>query len=245
MIRFVTTVGLVIVASCAVAVSFAGLFGLAVLCSFSPELAALVPVLVDAGAGVATVVWLAGDVPPAARRYARRLALGLLSVSVVGNAASHALVAYGARPHWLVVVAVGALAPAVLAAVIHLAALVKAGCGEVADVPVVGRTPVLVGMPGFRFTERVPVVDEAACESVADELADGLGVAPARLAVAGNEVLVADADGPDDEDEVLAKARELAAAGAGRPKLVKELGLKDHVARQIVRDHRPRQEGLA
>jgi hypothetical protein len=124
MTRRVIPVGLAVVSGCAVALSFASLYDLARLCGFGVVLAALVPVLADAGAAVATAVWLGGDAPRRARGFARALALVLLGASVVGNAVGHALVAYGARPHWTVVVLVGALAPAVLAAVVHLAALV-------------------------------------------------------------------------------------------------------------------------
>lgn len=220
MIRAVTTIGLAVVAICAVAVSFAGLYGLAVLCKFPPQLAALVPVLVDAGAGVATAVWLAGDVPRAARIYARCLALGLLAVSVAGNAGSHALVAAGATPSWVVVVLVGALAPAVLAAVTHLSALVKAGGGPVADETARGSGPVLVGMPGFRFTERAPTNDEPAGEVLANLVAmtPSTGEPLASL-----------------EQKV---AHLVHAKGYGRPRIAKELDVKDHVARDLLATHR-------
>jgi hypothetical protein len=240
-IRQVTTIGLVVVGACAVAVSFAGLYGLALLCRFDWRLAALVPVLVDAGAAVAAVAWLAGDVPPAARRYARRLALSLLAVSVAGNACVHLLVAFATSPPWWVVVVLGAVAPAVLAAVIHLTALVRAGGETVAPVePEVHDAPL-----GHREMTATEPADGGEEPDAGAALADRLAVAPARLSIAGGAVFVADTepedDAAEDEPEVLAKAREMAAAGVGRPTLVKELGLKDHVARQIVAEHKPRQ----
>lgn len=231
MIRTVIVIGLAVVAICAIAVSFAGLYGLAVLCKFPPLMAALVPVLVDAGAGVATAVWLAGDVPRTARVYARCLALGLLAVSVAGNAGSHALTAAGASPSWVVVVLVGALAPAVLAAVTHLSALVKAGGGQVTE-----RESNLQADPiGSR--EMTPT------ELCRDEPSDAGGdeVAP-ELATAGDGMAAA-SEGEDDGDlDPMEKARQLAAAGAGRPTLV-ALGLTHHQAKQVLRQVRQEATG--
>ena len=218
-------VGLVVVTACAIVLSFSGLYDLAVACGFHPVLAAGVPVLADAGAALAADVWLDRAVATRVRRYARRVALSLISASVLGNIASHVLAAYHLQPHWVLVVAVAALAPAVVASNLHMSALVK---DAAADRQV--RTPVLIGMPGFRFAEPAAVDVPAAGAA-----------APARLAVAGEQV----AEDPNRDPEVLARAREMAAAGHGRPAIKRELRLADHVAKAIVKEHKPRQEALA
>jgi Protein of unknown function (DUF2637). len=115
---------LLVVAAAAAVLSFSALRDLAELCGFSTALAWLLPVTVDAGAAAGSLVWLGGWAGDTARRFARWLALVLLGSSVAANALGHGLAAYGVRPHWLVVVAVSAVAPAVLGAVVHLAVLV-------------------------------------------------------------------------------------------------------------------------
>lgn len=112
------------VAAAAAVLSFDALRELAVTCGFSDRLAWLLPVVVDAGAASGSLAWLGSACPPIARAYGRALALVLLASSVGGNALGHGLQAYGARPHWLVVVGVSAIAPAVLGALVHLVVLV-------------------------------------------------------------------------------------------------------------------------
>lgn len=115
---------LLVVAAAAAVLSFAALRDLALLCGFSPALAWLLPVVVDAGAAAGSLVWLGNRAGGPARRFARALALGLLTLSVAANALGHGLAAYHLAPDWRVVVAVSAIAPAVLGAVVHLAVLV-------------------------------------------------------------------------------------------------------------------------
>lgn len=124
------------VATAAAVLSFAALRDLALLCGFSPRLAWLLPLTIDAGAAAGTLVWLARWAPAPARRFARVLALVLLGSSVAANAIGHGLAAYGLRPHWLVIVAVLAVAPGVLGAVVHLATI-TARPGEAAGEPIV------------------------------------------------------------------------------------------------------------
>jgi hypothetical protein len=113
-----------IVAAAAAVLSFAALRDLALVCGFTARLAWLLPVVVDAGAAAGSLVWLGGQVGKPARRFARGLALGLLGLSVVANALGHGLAAFALAPPWWVIVAVSAIAPAVLGAVVHLAVLV-------------------------------------------------------------------------------------------------------------------------
>jgi len=115
--------GVVVVAGAAAVLSFAALRDLALMCGFGRRLAWLLPVAIDVGTALGSLVWLGRWTPDPARRFARGLALALLGGSVAGNALGHGLVAYSAQPHWLVVVAVSAVAPAVLGAVVHLAVL--------------------------------------------------------------------------------------------------------------------------
>lgn len=107
--RRIATTGRAVVLACAAIISFSALYDLAILCGFRPLIAILFPVMVDAGAAVALAGWKTSP-------FARRVALALLFSTVAGNAVAHILVAYGWRPHWVVVVLVGGLAPAVLAA---------------------------------------------------------------------------------------------------------------------------------
>ncbi|QJY51178.1 DUF2637 domain-containing protein [Pseudonocardia broussonetiae] len=115
---------LLVVAAAAAILSFAALRDLALLCGFSPQLAWLLPVVVDAGAAAGSLVWLGGWAAEPARRFARALALALLGSSVAANALGHGLAAFALAPPWWVVVIVSAVAPSVLGAVVHLAVLV-------------------------------------------------------------------------------------------------------------------------
>lgn len=115
---------LAIVAGAAGMLSFAALRDLALRCGFEPVLAWLLPVVVDAGAAAGSLVWLRDGAADRARRFARRLALGLLALSVAANALGHGLAAYVLLPPWWVVVILSGIAPAVLGAMVHLAVLV-------------------------------------------------------------------------------------------------------------------------
>ncbi len=162
-----------VVAGAAAVLSFAALRDLALMCGFAPQLAWLLPVVVDAGAAAGSLVWLGGAVPESARRFARALALALLGLSVAANALGHGLAAFRQEPAWWVVVIVSAVAPAVLGAVVHLAVLV-------------GREP------------------STAAEATAE---------------------------PDVDDD---RAAELIAAGAGRRRISRELGVSEYEARRLI-----------
>lgn len=123
--KHVQYLALAVVAAAAVVLSFTTLRDLALACGYSDGTAWLLPVVIDAGAAAGAIAWLHGAGP--ARRFGRVLALVLLAASVGGNALGHGLAAHQsvavaqARPGWLVVVGVSAVAPAVLGAVVHLA----------------------------------------------------------------------------------------------------------------------------
>ena len=205
---------LLVVAGAAAVLSFAALRDLARLCGFSPGLAWLLPVVVDAGAAAGSLVWLGGQAPPAAQRFARVLALGLLTLSVVANALGHGLEAYRLSPPWWVVVAVSAIAPAVLGAVVHLAVLV-------------GRRPLIQVPSGL---------DEPAGLEDETDFDDGF------LAENGLSRFWADAPqvaGADGEE----RAAVLIAAGVGRRRLARELGMSEYEARQLLQQSKQRDDG--
>lgn len=142
-----------IVAIAAAVLSFAALRDLALLCGFSERLAWLLPVVVDAGAAAGSLVWLGGGVTEVARRFARALALCLLSLSVAANALSHGLEAFKIATPWWVVVIVSAIAPAVLSSIVHLAVLVRRS-----EAPLFDRTQVRTSIEAVE-QEEVAVTD--------------------------------------------------------------------------------------
>ncbi|HVL86347.1 MAG TPA: DUF2637 domain-containing protein [Pseudonocardia sp.] len=216
--RAVLFVLLGVVAAAAAVLSFAALRDLALVCGFTAGLAWLLPVTVDAGAAAGTLAWLGAG--GRARSFGRALALTLLGSSVAGNALGHALAAYSTRPPWAVVVAVSATAPAVLGAVVHLAVLA-------------GRRPHRdqVGEPStFRqLGGRTTVPTCSSSSPHTEELLDGDGLSRFwdDAPPAGSTVDVADP-----------RAAGLIAAGVGRRKLARELGVSEHEARALLAAHR-------
>lgn len=136
MSRTVMWLLLAVVAGAAAVLSFASLRDLAELCGFTPGLAWLLPVVIDAGAAAGCLTWLGSAAATPARRFARSLTIVLLASSVAGNAVVHGLAAYRLAPSWWLVVAVSAVAPAVLGAVIHLAVLVAQSATGAAETAV-------------------------------------------------------------------------------------------------------------
>ena len=86
-----------VVAAAAAVLSFSALRDLALVCGFAPQLAWLLPVVVDAGAAAGSLVWLGGRSPQRPGRFARALALTLLALSVAANALGHGLAAFAWR----------------------------------------------------------------------------------------------------------------------------------------------------
>ena len=193
---------LLVVAGAAAMLSFAALRDLAELCGFAPVLAWLLPVVVDAGAAAGSLVWLGERTGEPARRFARRLALGLLGLSVAANALGHGLAAFVLRPPWWVVVLLSGIAPAVLGAMVHLA--------------------VLVGRPA----EPAQLdVDETDCIGQA-EAAEDEAAEPEQDPAPG----VPAVEPVSDQDPALT----LIAAGAGRRRLSRELGVTEYEARRLL-----------
>jgi len=192
-----------VVAVSAAVLNFAALRDLALLCGFTSGLAPLLPVTIDAGAAVGSLVWLGGWARPRARTCARWVAVTMLGMSVIGNGLSHGLVAYAQRPTWWLVVLVSAVAPAVLGAVVHLAVLATEPAP--ADQPQV--------MSGEDSAD--PGTDSAAApaESVVGRSHDRYDNSPAPPPPAGGLT------GDDSPAGGPGRAAELIAVGAGRRRL--------------------------
>lgn len=243
----VTWLGLAVVALAAAVLSFASLRHLAISCGTTATLAWLLPVCIDAAAVVATRVWLAASSPDPARRFARKLALGAFLLSVAGNAADHALSAYGIVPPWWAVVAVAAVPPAILAGTAHLAALVtstsgQAGAeagGQVAAASLVASgdaSPAPADQPGGRVAGELAetLVDQEIHQPMAP--VDQPGEPVARQVARARRAPGAPADG-----DLVDRAVDLVAAGeaegrqVGRARLARELRITENRARQVLR----------
>ncbi|MCW2722834.1 DUF2637 domain-containing protein [Pseudonocardia sp.] len=206
MTRLVLFALLAIVAGAAAVLSFAALDELGRLCGFGP-LAALLPLVLDAGAAAGTVAWLGRTGPP--RQFGRVLALVLLGGSVAGNATAHGLAAYGLVAPWWAVVVVSALPPAVLGAVVHLATLTAQG-----------------------DTGRPEQTEEAAAEGTHDLGTPVTGFFPAPGETPTDQGVAA--GDPDRSDDDTDRAAALIAEGVGRRRLARELGISEHQAREML-----------
>ncbi len=104
--------------------SFTGLRSLAVATGWQEVLSPLLPLTVDAYAMTATRVWLAASTRSTrARRFARSNAIGAVGLSLLGNGVWHLVEAHVITVTWPIVVLVGAVPPAVLGMLSHLAVL--------------------------------------------------------------------------------------------------------------------------
>lgn len=116
--------GMAITACAATVSSFSGLRSLAAANGWPGALTPLFPLTVDAYAMTATRVWLSKNTgTAAARRFARWNAIGAIGLSLIGNATWHLIAAKVLTVTWPIVVLVGAVPPAVLGLLSHLAVL--------------------------------------------------------------------------------------------------------------------------
>jgi hypothetical protein len=120
-------VGLGIAALSAAFSSFDGLKSLAEAAHWSPYMAPLFALCIDAYALTAIRVWLTRSSSPRAARFARKNAAGAVLLSLLGNAAWHLIDAGLLGVTWLVVLGVGSVPPVILGLVTHLAILRKQG----------------------------------------------------------------------------------------------------------------------
>lgn len=122
--RWVLWLGLAVVLAAAAVLSFAALRDLALVVRIHPELAWLLPIAIDAGAAVSCAVWLSGNVPPDASKFARSMTWGLLLLTIAGNAGSLGMAANNITAPWWTSVLVGAVPPLIVGGVVHLSVLV-------------------------------------------------------------------------------------------------------------------------
>lgn len=117
------SIGLALVVLAAVVASFSTLASLAAVAGWGESASWLLPVCLDALGMIACRVWLSKSAPESARSYAKWIALVTVGVSIVGNAAGHLAATGHLSQSIVLVVLVGAVPPAGLAAGIHLAVL--------------------------------------------------------------------------------------------------------------------------
>ena len=104
----------------AAVLSFNSSRDLADMCGFHDWLSWVWPVCLDAVAYTSTRIWLSRTTDNDTRRYARLLALIAISLSLGANGLDLFLNVEKLSPVWGVVLLVGAIPPATLAAVIHM-----------------------------------------------------------------------------------------------------------------------------
>lgn len=104
----------------AAVLSFNSSRDLADMCGFNGWLSWVWPVCLDAVAYTSTRIWLSRTTDNDTRGYARRLALIAISLSLGANGLDLFLNVEKLAPVWGVVLLVGAIPPATLAAVIHM-----------------------------------------------------------------------------------------------------------------------------
>jgi hypothetical protein len=162
---WIVWLGLGVVLLAAAALSFEALTDLALSVGIRPALAWLLPVVVDAGAAVSTAVWLGRGSARDAARFAGRMTVGLLVITVLGNATALGMHAYGITPPWWTAALVGMVPPAVVWAGVHLVVMLvrQPVREEVLEPDRVVETAVRVD----RTTETTP--DRPALEAVADQ----------------------------------------------------------------------------
>ncbi len=115
----------IVVGATVLLVSAYYLLRLAVLVHMPGWLAWSLPVALDAGAAGATLCWVSAR-GATARAWGRALALGALVASLAGNALSHLIEADLIRVTPLLVILIGAVYPAMLWAMVHLALVLRA-----------------------------------------------------------------------------------------------------------------------
>ena len=116
----------------AAVLSFDQLWRLALACGWPPAIAWMLAVIVDAYAIDATRRWLRAGIDKELRRWGGVMVWACVGVSLAGNTVEHALsMGYltmpDGRPEWWIVVIVGTVPTIMLASLIHLEAMARAG----------------------------------------------------------------------------------------------------------------------
>lgn len=132
-VPWTTYTGVSVVGVTTIGMSGIWLTQLAELVGIDYPLAISLPVAVDAGGAVATVLWVthAGAV----EKWARGVAIGALAFSLTGNALSHLIRLAMLPVSWPLVVAVSAVYPLMCWLMVHLLVLARTGARKPATRP--------------------------------------------------------------------------------------------------------------
>jgi hypothetical protein len=235
--------------------TFASSAGGAVLFGYPLELGWTLPVSLDLVAVVGTVV-ASMAVSRGLLAYALALVYIPLAVSWAANGLDHAFrdAFLDHASGWWIWTSVGLAGapPVALIAVLHMAIKLNK---ERRLVPHQELVPAAGAEAGELVPELAPagieLVDEAPTEELelvfasplvptagADLVPTGAALVPASTP-AGEAGAGAGDDLVPTEERAILRARELIQGGAGRTTVVRETGLKDHVAKALIREHRP------
>lgn len=173
--RHLVLAGAVLVAAVTAAVSSVSLYELAVLCGIPDEwgLPAALPIALDVGATVAALVWIT-EKDRELRAWGRWIALSALAGTVAGNAVTHAIAAGLLEVTLPLVLAVGAVIPAMLFCVVHLCALMTRPAAAPKPKPAVKPKPTAKPKPKAKPPVEQPA-DEPQSEEVPDEQGPTVG----------------------------------------------------------------------
>lgn len=232
----------------AATLSFSGLDGLAVSCYISPNLAPLLPCVIDVGVAVAAWVWRRGANEDAAR-LAGRMTWSLLVLTITGNGAHLGMEASHVTPPWWVAALVGAIPPAVAGATAHLLVLLGR-----AEAPGVGVEPTSRQSRGLldagaptSSSPRTSATPAQTTPSVPPVRAGNPSPAPPNDLLT-EEVKPKRSSMPASTDRTVAetKARALLASnpGMGRRALMAATGLKEYEARKLLESSRAPRNGV-
>lgn len=213
----VTVTGLAAIVVITIVTSYTTLAELAMFAGWDHNMAWLFPAALDVLALVACRVWLSPDYSAAARSYAKWVTLIGSSLSVAGNGVGHLASTGHLQANLWLVVAVGSVAPASLAVVVHLASL--------ATTPVPGRKA------RHKAAEVAPAQPRQQAE---DRIVPGPAKPRPRPKPKGNA--------PEDFEALLAKAREINAAhraehgtAISRNKLRFQMGIGQKPATELIK----------
>lgn len=200
------SLGLAVIAGAGVIFSFVGLRQLAIDTGIGTGYAWLLPITIDAATLVAARIWLLPTIPEDVRAWARQWMLAAIGLSIGGNVVERAIHAGLLVLPWWAVVVVGAVPPAMLASVVHLASLVISGRYDTANHQA----------PAWRpATTNHQVTSHQAANHQPPAIAEGA---------------------PSDLDDLIERARALRTAdpAIGRGRIAAELDISDHTARRVI-----------
>jgi hypothetical protein len=171
-----------------------------------------------------------------AYRFARALTVASITLSLIANGLVHDLTEYGIHPHWMIVVLVGAVPPAMLALVVHML--------------VIDRPANLAAGPGGHLVTEPHQVAAEQPHQPGDQPEPAHQVQAASAVHQPDENLATEAHQPGDakrrqvhqvtDEDLVTRARQVLAIAraegrqVGRARLARELGITEHQARQIL-----------